>query len=308
MDIAKKFLGSGYDVCGHYANSQSVKKKVFDLQRVPDECKQCLHNKFAYCVSYDGNTVSEYQKKLLAKPKIGGTYQLFTGSVKAAFDSSHINTKESRFITVELYQCYHTCKLQTDDHQYIYPDVLKDFDTKDGEWLIDHYGGCVLMGFNIGGRWSDNLTVTKLFSKSTPEVKSEMEGAYIAFISSEVDNTLSVRENNKESIVVRKVCAIEGNPSHAPDNLVAWKKSVEKSLGLMDFTKDGLVPIWKIFPKHEEKLKRALYFENYVTNNQIKVKERNLLEVMFVNGQKFGSIDFADKIEMYEPPKDAQWK
>ena len=162
------------------------------------------------------------------------------------------------------------------------------------------------MRADIGGRWSDNLTVTKLLSKSTYEIKSKMEAAYTQFISAEVDNTLSVRKENKESIVVRKVRAIGGNPAHAPDNLTEWKKSVEKSLGLVDFTKDGLVPIWKIFPKHEEKLKRA--FEKYVKSHQIQVKERKLLQVRFVNGHKCGSVDFADKLEVYEPPKDAQWK
>ena len=74
---------------------------------------------------------------------------------------------------------YETWKLQTNSTKYMYPEVLKDFKTMDGEWLIENYGGCVVMGMDIGGRWNDNLVVSKLFEKSTENVAIAMEAAYM---------------------------------------------------------------------------------------------------------------------------------
>ena len=36
-EIAKHYLGSGYDICGKYADGVSVKRKIFDLTKVPKE-------------------------------------------------------------------------------------------------------------------------------------------------------------------------------------------------------------------------------------------------------------------------------
>ena len=77
---------------------------------------------------------------------------------------------------------YETWKLQTTATEYMYPEVLKDCETQDGKWLIEKYGGCVVMGMDIGGRWLDNLVVSKLFERSTTDVSVAMEAAYGSFV------------------------------------------------------------------------------------------------------------------------------
>ena len=308
MEIAKQFLGSGYDVCGHYADAGSVKKKIFDLESTPEDCKRDMPNQRAYVYSFECKSANEYQQKLSAKAGVEGTYLLFSGSVESSFDMLHLSTKESSFVITELYQCYKTCKLQTREHKYIYPDVLEDFNIQEGKWLIEQYGGCVLMGMDVGGRWTDSLTVSKLFANSTLEISIKMKKAYSKIMSGSSDANVSLIAKDEKSVVTRKVRVIGGDPSKAPDKLEEWKLSVKENLNLMNFTDDGLVPVWKIFPQHEEKLKKG--FEEYVIEHQLELEEKSILETTIVDGYKLNSFDRHGNLELYEPPRSSEsmWK
>lgn len=174
-DLAHRFLGCGYDVCGEYANAVSVKQRIFDLSQVPKKYIRQLDNRSTDFFSVTGQTVEEYQRSLSARVEISGSYeQLFSGSITSSFESSELAIKESGFFSIQLCMRYETWKLQTSATEYVYPDVLKDFETRDGEWLIENYGGCVVMGIDIGGRWADNLVVSKFYENSTRNVELKM--------------------------------------------------------------------------------------------------------------------------------------
>ena len=87
---------------------------------------------------------------------------------------------------------------------------------------------------------------------------------------------------NTESIVSksRSVNVIGGKTSHAPGELAEWKKSVESSPAFMDFSSDGLVPIWELFPEHSDKLKKG--FEDYLEEHKLNITERNIIEGKYV--------------------------
>ena len=60
----------------------------------------------------------------------------------------------------------------------MYPEVISDFKTKSGKELIERYGAAVLMGMDVGGHWSDCLSVSKLFENSTTNVDLALSAAY----------------------------------------------------------------------------------------------------------------------------------
>lgn len=171
--------------------------------------------------------------------------------------------------------------------KYMYPEVLEDFKTKDGKWLVKNYGGGVLMGMDIGGRWSDNLTVSKLYENSTSNVAVTMQAAYGAVISGSGDTEVARVAQSEKSIANRRVNVIGGNPAYAPGKLEKWQKSVEDNLQFMDFPDDGLVMIWELFPEYEEKLKRG--FDQYVREHQLSIKQSAVVRGMYVDGYKYAS-------------------
>ena len=56
----------------------------------------------------------------------------------------------------------------------------------------------------------------------------------------------------------------------------------------MDFTPDGLVPIWDLFPEHADKLKKGFH-DLYTQKCELKIPKKNLVECSIVEGYKYGS-------------------
>ena len=309
--LALSYLGSGYDVCGQYANPVSIKPKIFDLERVPKKYIRQLSNKNTNFFSVVGETVEEYQSRLSLNAGISGSYGgLFSASVKSSFDSSKLAIAESSFVSIELCMRYETWKLETKAAEYVDPDVLEDFKTRDGKWLIEHYGGGVVMGLDIGGRWVDNLVVSKLYESSTRKVSVAMEAAYGAIVSGEGGAEVSKTVKEEKSIASRKVTAIGGNPAYAPGNLEKWQASVEEHPTLMNFTQsDGIVLIWEVFPEYEDKLKKG--FEAYLKDHALTISKKRIIEAQYIEGYQYSSeagSGAKKHLALYKPPPDGTWK
>ena len=132
--------------------------------------------------------------------------------------------------------------------------------------------GCVLMGMDVGGRWVDNLAVSKLYQNSTRDVATSMEAAYGSVVSGSGSAEVAETVKKEESIASRRVNVIGGNPAFAPGKLEDWQASVESKPAFMDFTSDGLIMIWELFPEYEDKLRKG--FDEYVKEHQLNIQKR----------------------------------
>lgn len=300
--LALEYLGSGYDLSGKYADGVSIKRRIFDLDRVLKKDIRQLPNPMTNYFIVTGESVKEYQDSFSNKAGISGSYGLFSGSVERSFSKEDLSISESSFVSIQLCMRYETWKLQTTATEYMYPDVVEDFKTKDGKWLIEQYGGGVVKGLDIGGRWMDNFTVSKLYQNSTNTVAFTMEAAYSGIGSGKGGSEVTKAVESEESIVSRRVNVIGGDPALPPEKLDEWQKSVESTPAFMDFTPDGLVAIWELFPEHEEKLKKG--FEEYVEEHQLKIEKKTLLQGMHVHGHPYTTVGVgvgANTLQLYKP-------
>ena len=300
--IANAFLGSGYDVCGQYADGRSIEKKIFDLNKVPKQNIRQIPNTLADYFTVQGESYQEYQRALTAKAGISTKFLLFSGSVESSFSSTDLSIAESGYVSVKLFMRYETWKLQTMSQEYMYPEVLEDFKTRDGKWLIEQYGAGVVMGMDIGGQWSDNYSVSKLYENSTFKVAASMETAYGSFVSGHGSTEISDAAKNEESIASRRVNVTGGDPKYTPDKIDEWKASVQDKPAFMNFTSDGLVAIWDLFPEYKDKLMTG--FAEYVKENQLDIKLQNLILCETHEGLKYASNDGLksdEDIDLYKP-------
>ena len=286
-DIGKAYLGCGYDVCGEYADSVSIKKRLFDLSKVLKQDIQHIPNTRADYFSIHGTSYEKYQQSLAVKAGLSGEYGLFSASVKSSFSSTDLTISESGYVSIKLFQRYSTFKLQATAQDYMYPQVVEDFKNMTGEKLIEQYGGAVVMGLDVGGQWSDNFTVSKLYEHATSDVAVSMEAAYGSFISGSGSSKISTAAEKKSSIASRRVNVIGGDPKYAPGHLDEWQASVRANPAFMNFTSDGLVWIWEFFPEHKDKLKSGL--EAYIKAQAVKVDQKNLIQCQTVDGYQYAS-------------------
>ena len=132
-DIAMHYIGSGYDLCGKYADGVSIKRKIFDLDKVPERSLRELSNREAQYFSVSGESVEEYQSNLAVQAKVSGRYKLFSASVESSFTSTDLSIKETSYVSINLCMRYETWKLQVTSKEYMYPEVVEKFNTKDGK-------------------------------------------------------------------------------------------------------------------------------------------------------------------------------
>ena len=143
------------------------------------------------------------------------------------------------------------------------------------------------MGMDLGGRWSDHLTVSKLYENSTSDVKVSMEAAYGGFLEAKGSTAVSNAVKKAKSIANRQVKVIGGNPAYAPGKLEEWQLSVKDSPAFMDFTNDGLMMMWDVFPQHSEKLKAG--FDEYVKEKQLNITKERIIEGHFIQGYQYAT-------------------
>lgn len=202
-----------------------------------------------------------------------------------------------------------TIKLQVLDKKYMYDKVIKDFDTKDGKWLIEQYGAAVLMGMDIGGQWSDNMVVSKLYQNSISDVSLAMNAAYASFLSGEGSTTIKKALETEKSIMSRQVQVTGGDPRFPPNSIEEWQASVKDSPALVNFTSDGLVWIWDLFEEHADKLKKG--FDEYIAEKSLKYEKKMLIQCQAVEGYKYSSDAGSGakrNLDLYKPTTSASQK
>ena len=69
-------------------------------------------------------------------------------------------------------------------------------------------------------------------------------------------------------------------PAFAPEKMEEWQASVEKTPAFMDFTQDGLITLWDIFPQYKDKLKKG--FDEYVKECQLNIASKDLICGMYI--------------------------
>ena len=280
----------------------SIKKRIFDLSKVPAEDIRQIPNTLADYFSVEGNSHEEYQHDLTVQAGLDTKYKLFSGSVKTSFSSTDLSIAETGYVSIKLFMRYETWKLQTQSQEYMYDEVIDDFKNQDGKWLIEQYGAGVVMGMDVGGQWSDNYSVSKLYENATTKVAASMEAAYGSFIAGNGSTEISDAAKNEESIVTRRVNVVGGDPKFAPSQLENWQSSVQANLAFMNFTPDGLVAIWDLFPEYKEKLQQG--FDEYREEHYLSIARKYLISCETVEGWKFTSSSgsgASKQIDLYKP-------
>ena len=77
----------------------------------------------------------------------------------------------------------------------------------------------------------------------------------------------------------------------------------------MDFTSDGSVLIWELFPQYEDKLKRG--FDEYLKEHKLDIKKRRVIEAFYIQGCKYtdDSGSGSDQnVSLYKPTTSSSYK
>ncbi|TWI90455.1 uncharacterized protein DUF946 [Roseibium hamelinense] len=298
-------LGFGYDVNGEYAEPESILDgALFDF---PDETKPVNIGGQDYIINklfnhhmiersdyYEvfGNTIDIYRESQNHEISVEGKYKLFSGSLSTSFSSKSLSQEETTYSTIrQIHKLWSVNLPRTSDIlQYLKPSVAAEINNKSisPNKIFDKYGAVFLGEVIVGGRIDSNSATKSLKVDRSMDIRVVAKASYQALIGEihvKSDSHLakeieSYRANSELSHHViggdqQYVSAIFKGDTEA---YAAWAKSLSDRAVMMDFTKEGLRPIWELATESTRRSELENAFADWVLSKETKiVKDKTVL-------------------------------
>ena len=261
-DNVSSILGHGYDACGCYADTNSVKvPRVIDINEVNNFQRLAKKPVDAMCkYTNSGESLKEYKESLASNVHMGASIAAFGGFAKAETERSFQTSREEH--TCDRYASLRSIYRESEYAvSYYSPSQLVGFLTQDfknalntlsAKQFIDVFGTHVILGMALGTRFTFSMkfressrkrSKAKSFKdsaevgykktgeiemKQQPEEKSQAQKIFEYFTN---DGELSAEEVKAytEFFKASKEDASKPSPDAAIDSKLYWEKSQSES-------------------------------------------------------------------------------
>ena len=270
-------VGYSYDTMGEWASPNSVKKQVFDTNRLIElealslgPVQMSLRNN-----TVTGSTMSEISDKLSAKASVKGSYAGFTGEVGASFNMSHAESSNYEYaityLDYTISRAQLTMSLGTLKSKYMMDDAYRaingldpyyssDLPNKEGiKRLIDDYGTHVIMSADLGGRVRRKMEVDISKITSSYDINAYVEASYEGAVdaNAKVENDYKQSYESNKNAVDLNADVLGGEKKKADllcstngfnkENLQNWQESVDSlNMALVNFDSQSLKPLYEL--------------------------------------------------------------
>ena len=260
-------LGYGYDATKEFANANSARAKVIDVDRIKREAPGRIEDgiiDIQRTSITSGSNYEEYNKNLSVKVKATAKFLLFSATLKGSFSQEELSSDLYSYASVDLKIQRRRLTIYMDKDElctkYLTSTFVQDCRKLNAEQLVNRYGTHVLKNIVLGGRLSA-LYRSKVSSGSKKRVVEAGVSVGVSKIFNiEVDGAQSSSEANKNSEESLRYFTVGGSSSNAlvgkigpKENIVIdiipWQNSVTlKNAQLIDIDEDGLIPLYELIP------------------------------------------------------------
>lgn len=162
-------MGSGYDVFGEWASPSDVTVSVFDWSKatwqestvragtyLPDVITEIPNTVLDYTQT-SGQSIATFQKNISSKTKVDGSYNFFSGSITANFDSNTRTSSENAFArTQNNVNLYDLAATPSDLKPFLKADITELFESDglteaDVRSFFEFHGVYFITGLSMGG-------------------------------------------------------------------------------------------------------------------------------------------------------------
>ncbi len=291
-NIAKAVLGRGYNICGHFADSEDIREAVLNFSTLSGDNKIIKDGNIAETQAkvHEGETYEEYELSInYARTASGGIDGLFSAETGANFGYGRVYESGCSFATVSSftykYGMYIDGRLSpTSLTSYVNEQFLSDAESMSTEDLIEAYGTHVI----VGGKWGASFEYTMSAKRKSVsneysfgafvQAEATIEGITLGgsqsidvsfsdyYETSSKKRVFNLKGGNSEHVVT----IINAETPEARDAAyTAWVESIENNPAFCDYYQDGLVPIFEFIEDETLKSKVKEGIENYMAENDI---------------------------------------
>lgn len=171
-------LGHGYDICDRYANNNSCRGVVLDVNALNQYKRVLLDtNRNTYAMTNSGEGVDEYsksiEKKLSVKASASAFGASFSNETKTSFKEESYTKEGYKMLTMRDIFAYKTYKIdgyaaaQKQLTSFVTPKFLSDLDTMNADQFVQAYGTHVILGMVLGARFNYNYSYKESVTKKS---------------------------------------------------------------------------------------------------------------------------------------------
>lgn len=277
-------LGYGYDATQEFANANSSKAKVIDINKIlrlnPSRIESSIIGQ------QDGVVVSgadskSYAKTLSAKVDATAKYMLFTGSISAAFSSEDFSSSKYSYASYDLEVQRKRLTLNVDEDElynnYLTSDFVFDCKRLSAKELVARYGTHVLRNIKLGGKLSVMFRCETTAENKKEAVEAGLSAGVGSIFNLNVSVSSSSTQTNKNKNSKLHYRTIGGDPTHSligtintdgnspVINTAPWQSSVTlQNAQLISIEKDGLIPLYKLIPDSKKRNEVKDYIFRYI--------------------------------------------
>ncbi|WP_316826676.1 MAC/perforin domain-containing protein [Pedobacter miscanthi] len=300
-------LGYGYDVTGEYANSSASKFSVIDVVKLKADYFDRVEKDEAsrkYGEVIGGENAASYLSNLTDKlgasasvpqgdipkttPADGKNLPipLFKLSVTSSFDNTNAWSSKYVYSSYSLKIQQKRVKINAEAEllrQYLQPAFISDVQNSSPQQIVAKFGTHVLKDIILGAKLSVHYraetNTTDRKEASTSGIDVNVLGIF-GINTSQTSSTQQTTNNTNWKLVYE---TIGGEPSaslsgsatagSAPSvSTTAWENSSSlNNAELIDFTKDGLIPIWDLIADPVKSAAVKAYVIQYLIDGQAKL-------------------------------------
>ncbi|WP_181151415.1 MAC/perforin domain-containing protein [Sphingobacterium gobiense] len=303
-------LGYGYDVLGQYANAASQGNSIIDIERLkndhPNRVIEGRPLSQEYTEEY-GENAEQYSRSVSNKASATAGFKLFGWELSSKFN--YENNDSSSFDGKYIYGSYNlvikqkryrlnapTELLRT----YLTDEFSTDLSTQSAAYIVRKYGPFVLTDIYTGGKFDMKFQSETRNSNRTQAARIGIKVGAKAIFDVEVDGARDVNTSAANQNFSKKLSysTLGGDPTKelrgvidldasAPKiNIKNWQNSVtpENSV-LVDFGRDGLIPIYELVADASKRSALKSAFENYLENGVVKnVYKDKPVYILYIDG------------------------
>jgi hypothetical protein len=284
------WVGRGYDITDKYADIDSVREAVFDINTDAEGNPVLVSGEESFPIEIDenpgskyeefsGKSLSEYQTSFSNKLSIGGSYKIFSASVSVNFGKNDSSSIAKEYLTMMYTVTERTYRMPFDVKSKVRAEVQEAIDNEDPIALFERFGTHYIWQADVGGRVDYNFTSNRTATQKDFNLQVQAKAALNAVVASiSVENETaysnSLKKINENGSI--KVLSYGGSPdagSKVRQSLAAtadWSKSVSENPTLARFTDRSLRGIWTLAktPARQQAIQKA--FANYAKGTEIK--------------------------------------
>lgn len=279
-------LGYGYDADGEFANANSGKSKVINIDKILREAPYMIEKGIIatqYGTLISGESYKEFSKNKSLKIKATASFALFKKSISASFSGDNFESNRFSYASYDLKIQRKRLTLYANEsdlfQKFLTENFRNDCKRLSAEQLVTRYGTHVFRDILLGGKLSVIFRSEVSETNKKRVVEAGISASVGKIFNLNIDGSISNSEANKNRNSELKFKTIGGDPSKSivgnikPDgtantvDISSWQSSVSlENSQLIDIGEDGLIPLHQLIPdsKKRNEVKDYIYSKIYM--------------------------------------------